>query len=45
LGNAAFCAKAPEAVVARERSRLERAESELAHYREQRTQMAELAEQ
>jgi valyl-tRNA synthetase len=45
LENAAFCAKAPEAVVAREHSRLERAESELAHYREQRAQMAALAEQ
>ncbi len=42
LGNEAFRAKAPEAVVAQEQEKLDRAESELAHYREQRQQMAAL---
>ncbi|MGA7964926.1 MAG: valine--tRNA ligase [Gammaproteobacteria bacterium] len=42
LGNEAFRAKAPPAVVAQEQAKLERAESELAHYREQRNQMATL---
>ena len=42
LGNEAFRAKAPEAVVAKEQEKLERARGELAHYREQRRQMAVL---
>ncbi len=42
LDNESFRAKAPEAVVAQEQEKLERAESELVHYREQRKQMAAL---
>ena len=42
LGNESFRAKAPKAVVAKEQEKLERAEGELTHYRDQRKQMAAL---
>ena len=42
LDNEAFRAKAPESVVTKEQEKLDRAKSELAHFREQHQQMAAL---